>query len=307
MFVFSPKYLHYLELLRVRNERRLPVHLILVPCILVGDMEEIYQQLPGHLRDEDVVFVFSEFVRGRLGKISKRYDDFTTPCVIDYDTFPENTKGPSDTLDIFYCARLVPEKGLAELLRALGRLQQEHRQFRLHIVTDARPAHAPKAYVDEVNRLVREFWLQPHLRMYGSLLDEQQKRRDLMARCDVLVNLTLYEGETFGRIIVEGFAAGLAVITSNWQGVNESVTPENGYLIDVHEEGGAKRIDVDGVADALRALYRPETLMTFKRVNREKARQYDFRVHVERLRQLIETRLASAEREVSSNDPPGSG
>lgn len=294
ILIASTQYLQYVELLRVRNERRVPVHFILVPCILVSSLEETYQALPRYLDDKDVVFVFSEFVRRHLGEISRRYDDFMTPCFIDYETFPENAKGPSDTLDIFYCARLVPEKGLAELLKALNRLKEEHHLFRLHVVTDVRPVHAPKAYVDEVDRLIRELGLQPHLRVYGSLFDEQQKRKDLMAQCDVLVLPTLYEGETFGRIIVEAFAAGLAVITSNWQGVNESVTTENGYLLDIHEQGGVKRIEVEDIVSALNKLYRPETLMAFKRANRDKARQYDFRAHVARLRQLIDTRLGGS-------------
>jgi glycosyltransferase involved in cell wall biosynthesis len=288
LFIFSPDYLDYIALLDARNTRNSRVGFILVPCILVPRLEPIYRDLPRHISDRDVVFMFSDFVRARLGQLSKRYDDFVVPCLLDVEAFPPNSHPTSDTLELFYCARLVPEKGLAEVYEALGRIKSR-RKFKLHIVTAIDAKHANPPFFAHLDKLTELHGLEPHIERHGSLFDQQQVRRDLMSRCDALVHLTTCPGETFGRIVVEAFAAGLAVVTTNWQGVNESVTTDNGYLVDV---GPNRRIDLDGVVAALDALYDAATLTRFKQVNRVKAANYDYRPHMRRLRELIEARLA---------------
>lgn len=292
VFIFSADYLDCVELLAARNACGAPIGFILVPCILVPKLDALYRQLPDHIIDRDVVFIFSDHVRDRLGQISRRYDDFAVPCLLDLEAFPDNTKPPSDVLDLVYCARLVPEKGMAELLEALGRLKPR-RAFRLHVIAELGADQAVPSYVAQLEYLIRDHGLEPRIERHGSLLDQQQQRRELMSRCDALVHLTTDRGETFGRIVVEAFAAGLAVITTDWQGVNESVTADNGYLIDVGRHG-LLRIDINGVVAALEALYAPETLMRFKRANRAKAARYDYRSHVRRLRELIEARLGAS-------------
>jgi glycosyltransferase involved in cell wall biosynthesis len=292
LFIFSIDYLDCLELLEARNSCDSPIGFILVPCILVPKLDELYREIPQYLLARDVVFIFSDYVRERLALISQRYDDFAVPCLVDVESFQDNTKPRSAVLDIVYCARLVPEKGLAELVEALGRIKQR-RQFKLHIITDASPNQAVQSYASQVEYLIAEYELESRIVRHGSLLDRQQQRRDLMSRCDVLVHLTTDRGETFGRIVVEAFAAGLAVITTNWQGVNESVTTDNGYLVEVRRNGPL-RIDINGVVAALEALYEPDVLERLKLWNRNKAARYDYRSHIRRLRELIEARLVTS-------------
>lgn len=110
-----------------------------------------------------------------------------------------------DEVRLVYVGRLSQEKGVADLLRALARLQPRFPQARTWIAGDG-PERA------NLQRLAADLGI-------GRVVEFLGFRHDacaLMSRADIVVHVPRYEG--FGLVLLEAMAAGRPVVTNDAPG-----------------------------------------------------------------------------------------
>ncbi len=161
--------------------------------------------------------------------------DFFTP-----DAYPSSSRARGFLIG--YAGRLVPEKGVDTLIRALGKLPTS---ARLEIVGQG-PERAA------LERLARSLGVSDRVSFSGQLASTRLPA--FYRQCAVVVIPSRTRPnwkEQFGRVIVEAMACGVPVIGS-----------ESGAIPDVVGEGGLTfpEGDVEALAGHLRALMEDEAL-----------------------------------------------
>ena len=100
-----------------------------------------------------------------------------------------------------FVGRIVEEKGVFDLIRAVDRLTCD--EFQLHVCGDG-PA------LSQAIELVEQLGLQKHIVFEGYV--GQDQKRELMSRCSILVLPSWSEGFPFA--ILEAMSYGLAIVTT---------------------------------------------------------------------------------------------
>jgi 1,4-alpha-glucan branching enzyme len=142
------------------------------------------------------------------------------PNGVDVDVFHPAADWPADDGSILFVGRLVPQKGVDVLIRALGALLPRHPAARLVIVGDGDSRLA-------LQRLVRALGLGPAVTFTGwtsgaALVAAYQ-------RAAVVVVPSRYE--PFGIVALEGMACGRPVVASRVGGLSDVVNDEVGTLV----------------------------------------------------------------------------
>jgi glycosyltransferase involved in cell wall biosynthesis len=117
--------------------------------------------------------------------------------------------------DIAFVGRMVSDKGIDVLLRALAVLASRGVRPTVSLIGDG-----PEA--DSTREVVRDFRLDEQVRFTGMLRGEQLARE--MARHRILVVPSRYH-EPFGIVAVEGIASGCVIIGSEGGGLPEAIGP----------------------------------------------------------------------------------
>jgi glycosyltransferase involved in cell wall biosynthesis len=121
--------------------------------------------------------------------------------------------------------RLVAWKGHTVFLSAMARLAQTHPRLRCLIVGDTEPTEP--AYRQELEALAQRLGLAERVRFTGY----QARIPELLPALDVLAHCSL-KPEPFGRVIIEGMAAGVPVVGAAAGAVPEIITDgESGLLV----------------------------------------------------------------------------
>ncbi len=186
-------------------------------------------------------------------------------CVVDgrprviYAGVEANTKSPprdvaNSELVLGAAGRLIPLKGVGDLLRAAAALQAEFQQLRIEIAGSG-PERA------DLEALVGRLGLSGKVRFLG-WVDEIQYA---LARWDVFVLPSLEEG--FPIAALEAMSAGLPVVASSVGGVPELVVDgETGWLV--------PPADAASLASRLRAILRdPEQRRSMGEAGRARVRE----------------------------------
>jgi glycosyltransferase involved in cell wall biosynthesis len=124
----------------------------------------------------------------------------------------------SDEFVVGMVGRLDWWKGHEYFLRAMATLAKEHPRVRGLIVGEADQARRNRDYAANLKDLCSSLCLERHVFFAGYRDDVP----DVMAELDALV-LASTEPEPFGRVIIEGMAAGKPVIATNAGGVPEII------------------------------------------------------------------------------------
>ncbi len=141
--------------------------------------------------------------------------------------------------------RISPIKGHEYFLKAMVKVVRAKPFCKIWIIGDA-PASKPE-YKQELEVLARRLGLRNHVEFLGSRSDVPQ----LLSQVDVLVMATVTQ-EAFGRVIIEGQAAGVPVVATKIGGIIEVVDHERTGLLVLPK-------DTEGMADAvLRLLNEPK-------------------------------------------------
>lgn len=145
----------------------------------------------------------------------------------------------ADPLVLVAVGRLAAWKGQHVALRAFAQAFPTG-QERLQVVGDA--LFGESAYAEDLRRLASTSGVAERVDFLGHIDDVQRVLRD----ADVLVHSSIIP-EPFGNVVVEGMAAGLAVVASDAGGPREIVTPGHDGLL-------TPLGDVEALAAALRRL-----------------------------------------------------
>jgi glycosyltransferase involved in cell wall biosynthesis len=115
---------------------------------------------------------------------------------------------------LLYVGRLTPGKGIEVLARAFGELAARRRDVDLTVVGNVRGNDVPNGY---------EAALRAQFAKFGGRVEFVGHQGDIcpiLASADLLV-VPLRCGEAFGRVVLEGMAAGLPVVASRDGGIPE--------------------------------------------------------------------------------------
>jgi glycosyltransferase involved in cell wall biosynthesis len=141
------------------------------------------------------------------------------PCVVisnPYDPFSFVTEpGRARSRELIFVGRLVSDKGVDILLKALAMVRERGLHPVLTIVGDG-PEREP------LEKLVLELRLKEQVTFSGT--QSQREVADLLRQHAILVVPSVID-EGFGIVALEGIAAGCAVIGSNGGGLPEAIGP----------------------------------------------------------------------------------
>lgn len=127
--------------------------------------------------------------------------------------------GSHDVANITYVGRLSPRKGIEILLRALAILVKQL-DFRAYIIGEG-PIR------EGLEGLIEKLALDANVEMLGRLADRELVNH--MAETDIIVVPSIYE--PIPLVILEAFAANVAVVASNVGGIPELVRHESTGLL----------------------------------------------------------------------------
>jgi glycosyltransferase involved in cell wall biosynthesis len=136
------------------------------------------------------------------------------------------------TLRAIYVGRLVPQKGVDVLLRALSAVLEQGQHLLLEIVGDGPQRSNLEAMVDELG-------LGPNVTFVGKLLPGQVPAR--LARADLFVLPSRFEG--MAGSLLEAFSQGLPAVATRVSGSEDIIDDETGWLV--------APSDAEALADAL--------------------------------------------------------
>ena len=154
-------------------------------------------------------------------------DDFSWTA----DSPPEEHLGivTSGRTVLITVGRLVPKKGVDRFVEKILPAIVEKEPRVLYLVVGDGPLR------ETIENTVREKGLEENVRLMGDVPMDDGSLKALYCSADIFVMPNVEvpgDIEGFGIVAIEGGAAGLAVVASRLQGIQEAVTPgENGILL----------------------------------------------------------------------------
>jgi glycosyltransferase involved in cell wall biosynthesis len=172
----------------------------------------------------------------------------------------------NDDFILAYSGRLIPEKGILELIEAMDNLQHYPRIKLLVMGStayDNNPADNP--FTQQLKAKARK--LGERIKFTGYVGHDTIPQ--YLKLTDVAVIPSTWE-EPFGLTVVEGMAAGLPIITTSRGGIPEIVTPQNATIISCTGNLAAD------LAEAILDLYQhPGKRQTMAEASAERSRLFD--------------------------------
>lgn len=197
------------------------------------------------------VVAVSEFMRNRIAA-SAEVDPghiVTVPNVIDTNVFKPSGAAPEEPL-LLFIGRVAYEKGVLQLIEAMGRITEKIPRARLRIVGPATGGTEFGAYMEQCKTLVESLGLTRRVEFAGAKSHGELPGE--IARAGVVAVPSLCD-ETFGLTALEGMACGRPVVASRAGGLAELITPgKTGLLV---EPGNA-----ESLANALKKVLNDEIL-----------------------------------------------
>ena len=153
-------------------------------------------------------------------------------------------------IHLLFIGRNPVRKGLYDVLKAFDEISKETEEITFDIVSSL------------PEKVVRKLQENPQINYYTNISEDLKAR--LLDRADILI-LPTY-AETYGYVLIEGMAYGCALITSDYEPLNELVIEgENGFLA---EPGNVEEI----ISKINLFLENPILLIEFAENNRKKYR-----------------------------------
>lgn len=153
--------------------------------------------------------------------------------------FPKQKIPKQTKFHMLFVGREPQRKGFYDVLDSYYSLSEDRKEITFDIVSLL------------PDKIIAQLKADPNINYYSNISNELKAQ--LMDRADLLI-LPTY-AETYGFILIEGMAHRCALITSNYEPLNELVKePENGFLI---QPGNVKEI-----AQKIKLLYENQSLLT---------------------------------------------
>lgn len=184
---------------------------------------------------------------------------FFTPNILSLEEFHWASKKPkSSSIKLLgYVGRISKEKNLVNLVKALGLVNEYHKDWTLEMYGAARD----EGYLQEIFEHVERLGLTNKIKYCGVTKDVQQ----VYKRIDALCLLSIFEG--FSNVLSEALCSGIPIVASNIE--------ENAFLVEDDVNGFLiERYDVENIADGLRQLFSLDSTQInyISAKNRKKAR-----------------------------------
>ena len=155
-----------------------------------------------------------------------------------YSRAPLLPPGPAETHRLIFTGRVVPDKGLEELLHACGRLVRDGLALRLDLIGPAEPAY------EATLRSLAEAVVPGRVTIHGRM--EHDVLMEALTHAHVFVFPTRWWGEGHSNAVNEAMQVGLPVVTTDQGFLADVVTPECGAIV--------PRSDPEALAAALASL-----------------------------------------------------
>lgn len=241
----------------------------------------LHRWLGTYERCVDLFLAPSEFVRQKL--IEKGLARDRIEVLPHFQILPADDRLTSDGGYVLYFGRLSPEKGVADLLRAM-----------------ARTSHIPIVIAGDGPGRPRLEWLAHNLKLAcvfftGTLAGEDLEKLIAGASFSVFPS---HAYETLGKSILESYAWGRTVIASDLGSRRELV--EHGVTGLLYTPG-----DVEQLSQAIKLLFsRPDLAATMGATGRERVRQkHDPQQHLDAMMEIYSGLITSRKRLPVANVP----
>ncbi|NOQ25385.1 MAG: glycosyltransferase [Bacteroidales bacterium] len=209
--------------------------LIKLPVVF-GDLLVISQIIP-LLKKEDVIFTPSDFARDSFKKISEHINIQTLTNTINVTKIRENLiiKPEESFKRLCFLGRIVPDKGIKFIIESLPSILENAGDVRLDIIGPLNGEHigedTKSVFVKELELLARDLQIEDKITWHGTLMSNA--KYEILSKADLLINPSIFMGETFGVVNIEALACGVPVICTKWTGFPEIIQHgSNGFLID---------------------------------------------------------------------------
>ena len=165
-------------------------------------------------------------------------DVINNPTHADYQQ-PHPTRAPASPPTVLYLGRIIPSKGIYDLLDAIPLIVSAYGDVRFRVAGNGET----EAFLDACGRKGLDRYVD-----FLGWADEQTKR-DAFASATLLVHPTHYEG--FGRAIVEAMAASLPIVATRVGAIIDIVHDgENGLLVEPGDPAALATAVVTLLSDA---------------------------------------------------------
>lgn len=235
----------------------------------------------------DRVLAVSPFLAERIRDFAPEVRVDVLGNVVRDDRFtpgPPPNRDPGRPVRFLAVARLVPAKGIADLLRAGAALAgRTRRPFEIAIA-----GGGPER--DRLERLAADLGLPPTVRFLGSL--DREGVRDALRDSDVLVVPSHHE--TFGMAAAEAMACGRPVISTRCGGPELVVEPESGLLVGVG--------DPEGLASAMASVVDGSVAFDPDAIRRRTVERFGIEAFADRLGSIYDSLL---DRDGAGRPTPG--
>jgi glycosyltransferase involved in cell wall biosynthesis len=175
------------------------------------------------LKKANIILPVSNYLKEYLYKYAPNARFEVVHNVVNTSLFkpvPVKIKEKNEIKEFVAVARLVENKGLEYLIKALNILRNTRTDFILNIIGDGESR-------EKLNNMVNELDLGEFVKFQGML--SKPKVAEYMSKSDFFVLPSLFE--TFGCVIIEAMACGKPIIATNIGGPNEILTPQSGILV----------------------------------------------------------------------------
>lgn len=136
-------------------------------------------------------------------------------------------------LELIYVGRLIQEKGVQTIIKALSLLPSDFK-YRFRIIGDG-------PYREILEKLVMNYGLMNRIQFLG----KQKNVVEYLWKSDIFIHMPIWK-EGFGITIVEAMAAGLICICARQGAIPEIITDkENGFLVEKNNYINLKKVILD--------------------------------------------------------------
>lgn len=191
----------------------------------------------------DILVCNAKYIQKHLrdsGRVDKGYDKLIynyPPLRLDYFHENETMHLPMrNGLKVGFIGRIVPEKGVLELIEAVGKIKQKGKEITLYIAGDERVNHL---YTLQLKNAINQLNLNDDIVYLGKI----NHINTFYQQCDVICIPSIYE-EPMANIVVESKAYHKPCIIFNQGGMPEIVEhKQTGYICD--------EVSVDALSEGL--------------------------------------------------------
>lgn len=225
------------------------------------------------------IIALNEFTKNVISKdnIIKKENVYIVPNGINFNLFntqisdtekqkiKEKYNIKDDEKIILFCGRLIPEKGIKEVIQSLEYIKTNEKYKLLVVGNSAFGNNAKTPYEEEIFELAKKF--KEKIVFTGFIHNTELYK--IYQISNIFIAPSICE-EAFGIVFLEAMAAGLPIISTTSGGIPELVPSEAGILLNRDENL------VQNLADSISNLLNNESLrVKMGQAGKEVSKKYD--------------------------------